>query len=572
MYKPYEDQQLEIDKMISFLKSKSSKKEVYVYPTGYGKSVLIANVASSFPEKWFINIVPKKELLEQNYTKYTSYGYEAGICSASLGKNELHKVLFATIGTLKKHADFFSDKDVVIVHDECHSNSLKDSQLDVFIQQIKKCKIIGLTATPLRLDNGWLKMMNRMRDCFYTSIGSVVQIQEVVRKDRWTKILYEVERLDQTMLNLNSTGNDYTEKSLRIFYEKNDIVSKSIASIENLIDEGRKSIIVYLGSVKDAETLSEKVNGFKVLHGKTSKKERTDIINGFKSGKILGISNVGVLIEGLDHPALDAIVMARPTNSLIIWYQSVGRLVRKHQDKKDGKVIDLSGCYDKFGPVESITFENNPYTNGFQAWSGDKMLTGYSLKDGYVPSRQQEISRYEANMRRKLRLSGGDVFSEYKITFGKYAGKTVRELMLENLSYLKWSVSKSGWDFNVSVASKYREEVVKEVGIMALFDMRILVIADPEFKDDIFLKQKVNNYLSSDKCFMIFNGMDDVPNQKIKDYMRYNDKFYTQVYNDNLSGSVDGVIAFHNGNCPTVKRKVDDFVTLGKKVRIVKYE
>src|SRR5699024_2991031 len=112
-YKPRPRQQEAIDKMVEFVNSKTTKKGIFVYPTSFGKSIVIANVASMFPDKYFINIVPKKELLEQNYEKYTSYGYKGSVCSASLGSNEISKVTFATIGTLKKHLDFFKDKDVV---------------------------------------------------------------------------------------------------------------------------------------------------------------------------------------------------------------------------------------------------------------------------------------------------------------------------------------------------------------------------------------------------------------------------------------------------------------------------
>lgn len=59
---------------------------IFVYPTSFGKSLVIANIASKYPEKHFINVTNSKELLKQNYEKYTSYGFEANICSASLEK------------------------------------------------------------------------------------------------------------------------------------------------------------------------------------------------------------------------------------------------------------------------------------------------------------------------------------------------------------------------------------------------------------------------------------------------------------------------------------------------------
>jgi len=567
---PYPDQQVEIDKMILFLKSKSYKKEIYVYPTSYGKSILIANVAAAFPGKWFINIVPKKELLEQNYEKYTSYGYKAGICSASLGKNELEQVLFATIGTLKKHIDFFSDKEVVIVHDECHTSSLKGSQLDLFVSKIKKCKMIGLTATPLRLHSGWLKMMNRMRDCFYTSIGSVVQIQDVVSRGRWTSVIYDVENLDESMLELNTTGNDYTKLSLKLYYEKNDIVSKSIAAVEQLLSEKRKSIIVYFASIKEAVMLADAVEGFEVLHGKTSKRERTKIIKDFKSGKLIGISNVGVLIEGLDHPPLSGIVMSRPTNSLIIWYQIVGRLVRKMEGKVDAKIIDLSGCFNKFGKVEDISFENNPYRNGYQAWSLDKMLTGYSLLDGHIPKRSQEIARYEITQKRKENaLLNAD--RGYVINFGKFQGKTVAEAVSQDEKYMKWTVLDSGWSFSTQSMKTYRNEVINYIGVKKLFDMSILVLADTEFSSFNLFVEKVNYLLSSNKRFIVYSGLDGSKASTMQDYLTLSDRFTGIRMSSFFSSKVDGAIVFHNGSCIRTKQKIAELNALGTKVKVITY-
>ena len=63
--------------------------------------------------------------------------------------------------------------------------------------------------------------------------------------------------------------------------------------------------------------------------------------------------NVGILIKGFDYPELDTIIMARPTKSLAIWYQSVGRILRPFSNKRPW-VIDLSGSYRRFGKVSDL--------------------------------------------------------------------------------------------------------------------------------------------------------------------------------------------------------------------------
>ena len=102
-----------VNKIEEFIKTKSNHG-LFVYPTSFGKSLVISAIAQKYQDKYFINVTNNKELLRQNYEKYTSYGLEASLCSASLKEVSVGKVTFATIGTLVKFVDFFKDKEVVL--------------------------------------------------------------------------------------------------------------------------------------------------------------------------------------------------------------------------------------------------------------------------------------------------------------------------------------------------------------------------------------------------------------------------------------------------------------------------
>ena len=91
-----------------------------------------------------------------------------------------------------------------------------------------------------------------------------------------------------------------------------------------------------------------------MISGDTPAKERSRIIEDFKSGRIKVLTNVGVLTTGFDYPELDTVVMARPTMSLAMWYQIVGRAIRPHPDKEAGWVVDLCGNIKRFGMVENL--------------------------------------------------------------------------------------------------------------------------------------------------------------------------------------------------------------------------
>ena len=96
------------------------------------------------------------------------------------------------------------------------------------------------------------------------------------------------------------------------------------------------------------------IPGCAIVSGDTPKKEREHILEAFKAGEIPVVANVGVLTTGFDYPELDTVVMARPTMSLAMWYQIVGRAIRPHPSKECGWIVDLCGNIKRFGEVSDL--------------------------------------------------------------------------------------------------------------------------------------------------------------------------------------------------------------------------
>ena len=66
------------------------------------------------------------------------------------------------------------------------------------------------------------------------------------------------------------------------------------------------------------------------------------------------VANVGVLTTGFDYPELDTVVLARPTMSLALYYQMIGRAIRPHKDKPEAWIVDICNNYWRFGRVEDL--------------------------------------------------------------------------------------------------------------------------------------------------------------------------------------------------------------------------
>ena len=291
--------------------------------------------------------------------------------------------------------------------------------------------------------------MNRMRDCVFSSIEDIVQISEVIEDGRWSPLLYEVEDVDETTLEHNSTGSDYTVKSLKAFSKANDIVGKCEIAVANLIKEGRKSVIVYLSSIDEAIQLESRLNNAIAVHSKTKKIIRDRAVESFKRGDLKVLINVGIFIEGFNYPELSAIVLARPTSSIAIYYQGIGRLVRTHPNKKNGKIVDISGNFNKFGKIEELVFEEIPYYGWAMLNGSGELLTNFPLKAKNRPTRESLIERG------KQEASGKKNGINPEFTFGMFKGRKLFDIArskdadrLKSYSSWLWEQHKKGeWKF-----------------------------------------------------------------------------------------------------------------------------
>ena len=111
-----------------------------------------------------------------------------------------------------------------------------------------------------------------------------------------------------------------------------------------------------------------------MVSGDMPKCERERILEDFKAGRVRVVVNVGVLTTGFDYPELDTIIMARPTKSLGLWYQIVGRAIRPSPRKERGWVVDLCGNLNRFGKVQDLMLVE-PKPNMWHVQSNGRQLT-----------------------------------------------------------------------------------------------------------------------------------------------------------------------------------------------------
>lgn len=388
MFKLRNYQQAGVDKGIEFLTTGNKKDiPIIVAPTAAGKSIYIANMAKTL-QAGVLVLQPTKELLEQNYAKFEAYGGQAGIYSASMNSKEIGHVTFATIGSIKKNPEMFSHVRYIII-DECHLVPPKDESMFMsFISQLKDVRVVGLTATAFRLKSyhdpfsgepfSKINLLPRERPRFFNRFLHVTQIFELYQQGFLSPIKYVKLPWDSSLLKVNTTGAEFTTQSMEFAMNEQLIFQGIINVVDQSIDKGRKHRLVFVQSVSDAEKLAKKCKGSACVSADTPKAERSRIIDEFKAGKIKTVFNVGVLTVGFDFPELDTIIIARPTMSLSLYMQMIGRGIRVAPGKDHCTVVDMCGNVDRFGQIERIVYLYDEKL-GWILHNGEKQLSGVRM-------------------------------------------------------------------------------------------------------------------------------------------------------------------------------------------------
>lgn len=372
--RPY--QQTSVDIGVEYLNSNRNDNAILILPTGSGKSIVIANLLAPLESDTLV-LQPSKEILEQNFAKYVSYGYFATIYSASVGQKKISKVTFATIGSIIKKKHLFRNVKTILI-DECHLVNPKGGMYEEFINSFQDVKVLGLTATPYRLHNNsygaQLKFITRTRPSIFKNVLYFVQNNVLFDAGYLSKLhYYSFNVVNRKMIKTNSSGTDFDRASLKNYYRSINmpriIVEYSIRLLKK-----RKNLLIFCAMTDEAKEVVKYVQGAVLLTSDTKKDERERILSQFKNGKIRCVVNVGVLTTGFDYPELECVLIARSTMSLALYYQIVGRAMRIAPTKKDAWIVDLGGNVNFFGKIETMKIQQD-YKGRFSIWNDGRQLT-----------------------------------------------------------------------------------------------------------------------------------------------------------------------------------------------------
>lgn len=331
--------------------------------TGTGKSMVIASLVQDLVQTYdarIVMLVHVRELVEQNFKALLKVWPDApaGIYSAGLGRRDAHhRITFASIQSVFKKAPLLGRRDIVLV-DEAHlvptaGNGMYRTLLDGLRERVPDLRVAGFTATPYRLDSGRL---DKGGDRLFDETVYSYDIAKGIDDQFLSPLISKASMTEIDVADVQRRGGEFVAGSLETAADK--ITAEAVTEMLKF-GQDRKSWLIFCSGVKHAmhvrDTLRMTGISCETITGETPAGERDRIIRDYRAGRIRALTNANVLTTGFDAPSVDMVAMLRPTLSVSLYVQIVGRGTRIAPEKTNCLILDFAGNVRRHGPVDSVT-------------------------------------------------------------------------------------------------------------------------------------------------------------------------------------------------------------------------
>ena len=361
--RPYQEKALE--DLYRYWETERGMKPIVTLPTGGGKSLLIAEfcrrVCTENHDVRIMVITHSRELIAQNEAELKSYWPQAvtGIYSAGLNSRDTEaQVLFVGIQSVYNKVFTFPKIDIIIV-DECHLVPHSEAtRYGRFFGDMRTANpdvaIVGLTATPFRLDSG---LLHEGPGAIFDGIAHSTSLTELIEQGYLVPAISKGGRNEIDLKNVHIQAGEYNPSELAMAADDPRLIA---GAVDEIVHHGsdRKAWLIYASGVTHALHIAEEVRKHdiecQVVTGDTPSGERDATLLRFRAGKLRCLVNVMVLTTGFNAPCCDLIALMMATQSTGKYVQIVGRGLRTAPDKKDCLVLDFGGNVMRHGVLDSI--------------------------------------------------------------------------------------------------------------------------------------------------------------------------------------------------------------------------
>lgn len=317
------------------------ERPLLVIPTGGGKTHVACEMIRRVTERGYrtLFVAHRAELIDQAVARLAQFGLDAGVIMANRPRRE-SLIQVGTVQTLARRdlppADF-------VVVDEAHHVAEGAKQYLRVLKHYPQAWTVGLTATPFRLDGKGLGFV-------FGAIVAPVTVRDLIDAGAILEPEVFAPGGAPDLRGVKSRGGDFSQDDLDERFNKRELVGSIVEHWQTLA-AGRRTI-VFAVSLAHSRLIVERFReaGIAAEHVEAGSEDRAAIFARLARGETLIVSNVGIATEGWDLPELEVCVLARPTKSLALHLQMVGRIMRAIPGKSC-RVLDHAGNHHRLGLV-----------------------------------------------------------------------------------------------------------------------------------------------------------------------------------------------------------------------------
>lgn len=340
-------QETAVSNTLSDIRSGAVKSSALVLPTSGGKTITAASILDQFllestDSEKIIWVAHREELIKQALDTLNGVGLHATEWTAKT-KDLSGKIIVASIQSCRTLPETLRNASKycgLLVIDEAHHRAAQSYK--TLEENIKPGYVLGLTATPIRMDDLPLN---------FDKISFEISFLELVAAGYICKPVY-ISYITGLDYKLRSTEGDFSNEDLRTLDNdiRNSMIAKDFADHRN--EYGKT--MVFCVSVDHCYKLAKAIQTAApgtitaVVHGNMDSSERHDIVQAFKNGVIDVILNVEIFTEGTDIPSIQTVILTRPTKSEARWAQMVGRGARIFPGKTHFNIVDFVDSGNKY--------------------------------------------------------------------------------------------------------------------------------------------------------------------------------------------------------------------------------
>jgi len=313
------------------------KSPVLVSPTGSGKTVMFCYIAQQAALKGnrILILVHRQELLDQTSRALAAMDLPFAQIAAGRTYDPNIPIVVASVGALARRLDKVAKPNLLIV-DEAH-HAVAGSWRKI-IDWVKPNRILGVTATPERLDGKGLG------DVFDDLIRGP-EVADLIERNFLSPVKYFCPPVNFDFKNLRMTAGDYNKKDLQEELDKPKIFGDAITHYKRVAHN--QPAICFCVSIKAAHSSANafRAAGYNwdVIEGTATPEHRRELVRKLGSGELHGLSSCEIVSEGFDLPVVSVAILLRPTASLSLHLQQVGRVLRVAPNKPHAIILDHVG-------------------------------------------------------------------------------------------------------------------------------------------------------------------------------------------------------------------------------------